>query len=665
MAVRALAPWIVVLAATVAAAADIRWTHLSSTQGQLPVPAGSNQQTGALIADLDNNGAQDFVISFRVKAPALAWFRRTGDGWLQYVLDPEFLTLEAGGAAHDIDGDGDLDIVFGADGKNRQLWWWENPAPDFQAARPWRRHVIKGNGANQHHDQVFADLKGTGKPQLAFWNQRAKTLFLADIPADPKNTASWAYDAIFSGKAGEGVQKAALYAEGIDAADVDGDGKNDLLAGNYWFRHEGGNRFKPIQVGKTGGRIRAGRFRPGKPSQIVIAPGDGSGPLMLYECKGNPEDEQCWQGRDLLGQEMVHGHTLDIGDVNGDGRLDIFAAEMAKWSNGPNVDHPEAKSWLLFGNGKGGFRATVFTKGHGWHEGRLADLDGDGDLDVLGKPYTWQAPRMDVWLNNGTAPKGDFRGPLSMELWTYRSELKKDLPGTLAMIRAMGFTDIETASFYGRTAAEFRKLLDGTKLTCSSYITPYGRLKTDLETVIAEARELGASYVLTAGIPRKGNLTPEAARRAAADFNEWGARLKAAGLQFAYHPHGFEFVRENEGTLFDILLRETKPDLVQFELDVFWMAHGGADPIRYMERYPTRFPLVHLKDIAKGTPTGVLTGKAPDETCVALGTGQIDWARFLRAAAKARVRRYYIEDESPEAPSQVPQTLDFLRKIRF
>ena len=398
-AVRILA---VFLAAGGLAGADIRWIHLSSKTGELPSPGGSHQQTGVLVADLDSNGAQDFVISFRVRAPALVWFRRTSNGWTRYVVENEFLTIEAGGAAHDIDGDGDLDFVFGADAQCNRLWWWENPSPSFDPAVSWKRHTVKDGGANQHHDQFFGDFLGTGKPQLVYWNQKAKSLFLAPIPVDPRRAASWPARAIFSGQAGEGVAGAALYAEGVDAADVNGDGKLDLLAGNYWFLLEAEGKFKPVQVAKIGGRIKAGRFRPGKALQIVIAPGDGSGPLMYYEATGDPVEASSWSGRDLLGQDMVHGHTLDVGDVDGDGHLDIFAAEMAQWTNSPRPDHPEAKSWLLFGDGKGNFRKTVFTTGHGWHEGRLADLDGDGDLDILGKPYTWEAPRVDVWLNNGT-----------------------------------------------------------------------------------------------------------------------------------------------------------------------------------------------------------------------------------------------------------------------
>jgi sugar phosphate isomerase/epimerase len=655
----------------------IRWTHLSSSTGDLPVPhPASNQQTGVLVSDLDHDGVADFVISYRVAAPALVWFRRSDKGWDRYVIEKDFLTVEAGGAAYDIDGDGDLDIVFGADAQNNQLWWWENPYPSYTPEVPWKRRLIKNSGENQHHDQVFGDFKGTGQPQLVFWNQKAKTLFLADIPADPKNTEPWPYTPIFSGAAGEGIQGAALYAEGAAAFDVDGDGKVDLLAGNYWFKYTGGNSFKPVKVGTIGGRIAAGKFKRGKTAQIVIAPGDGSGPVKFYECKGDPTNSDSWVGRDLIGRDIVHGHTLDLGDVDGDGHLDIFTAEMAKWTNEPkDADNPGATAWILYGDGNGNFHKTEFLVGYDWHEGRLADLDGDGDIDVLSKPYTWRAPRVDVWLNNGSGAvkrlhgvesQGQtFKGPLSMELWTYRKQLAQDLPGTLATIRKLGFTDVETASFYGRSAAEFRKELDKAGLSCSSYITDYDRLGKELEIAAADAKTLGASYVITAGVPRKGAFTLEDCQRAAKAFNEWGEKLKAQGLQFGYHPHGFEFVPINSGTLFDTMLRLTKADLVTYELDAFWFFHGGADPVRYLEKYSDRFSLVHLKDLRRGIPTGDLSGKAADEASVVLGTGQLDLAATLRAANKAKVKRYYIEDESPDSMKQVPLSLDYLRKVRF
>jgi len=105
---------------------------------------------------------------------------------------------------------------------------WENPYPKFDPNVSWKRRTIKKDGKTQHHDQVFGDFKGTGRPQLAFWNQQAKTIFLADIPADPRNTEPWPFVAIFSGEAGErGDQGKFLYAEGMAAADIDADGKAD------------------------------------------------------------------------------------------------------------------------------------------------------------------------------------------------------------------------------------------------------------------------------------------------------------------------------------------------------------------------------------------------------------------------------------------------------
>ena len=391
---------------------EIKWKHLSSRNGDLPNPGGSDQQTGLLVARLDKTSADSFVISYRVKAPALVWFRRTATGWDRYVIEPDFLSVEAGGAAFDIDGDGDLDIVFGGDYQSNQVWWWENPYPNFDPEVAWKRHLIKAGGASQHHDQVFGDFTGAGKPQLAFWNQGAKTIFLADIPPDPRRKESWPSVPIFSGSAGErGDRGRFLYAEGMATADVDGDGKLDLLAGNCWFKHLGGTNFMPVQVGTIGGRIAAARLTPGKYLQVVIAPGDGVGPLKWYECAGHPTREADWVGHELL-QNMVHGHSLQVADIDGDGNLDIFAAEMAKWSEQrPEPDHPDARAWIFYGDGHGYFRKTEFSRGIGFHEARVADLDGDGDMDILDKPYHWETPRVDVWLQNGTGPRRPVERP--------------------------------------------------------------------------------------------------------------------------------------------------------------------------------------------------------------------------------------------------------------
>jgi arylsulfatase A-like enzyme len=386
-------------------ASGLRWLHLSSRHGDLPVPGDSRQQTAAVVADLDKDGRNDFVLAFRETGPALVWYRRTASGWDRYVIEKEYLTIEAGGAVCDIDGDGYPDLVFGGDWQSNRVWWWRNPGKDWKPDVPWQRYTIKKHGATQHHDQCFADFKGLGKPQLAYWNQGAKALFVADIPPNPREVDDWPAEQVFSGSAGENPGK---YAEGMSAFDVDGDGRPELLAGNHMFKHRADGKWSATKIGDVGGLIFAGHFiKDAKRPQIVIAPGDGSGPVKRYECHGDPLMSASWIGHDLVGRTMVHPHSLQVADFDGDGNLDIFVAEMAKWSESkPQADNPNAQAFIFYGDGKGNFRKTVFQTGMGFHEARVADLDGDGRPDILSKPYNWDTPRVDVWLNQGRRQAG-------------------------------------------------------------------------------------------------------------------------------------------------------------------------------------------------------------------------------------------------------------------
>lgn len=372
------------------------WTHLSTEGGKLPMPWASTQQTAALVTDLNKDGRNDLVIGCRVQPPTLVWMARTAKGWERYVIENEYIPIEAGGAFHDIDGDGDLDLAFGNDWQGTEVFWWENPYPKLEPNTSWKRYVIKQGGKTQHHDQIFGDFKRTGKPQFVFWNQGEKTLYITEVPANPKETANWKLEKIYQGSAGE---QNAPYAEGLAAGDLDGDGHTDLIAGNYWFKYQPDGTFKPIQVAQMGGRVAMARFKPGKTLQVVIASGDGKGPLLYYECQGDPEDPKAWVGKDLGGREYLHAHTLEVADINGDGHLDIFTAEMAKWSEKKTEpDNPNAEALIFYGDGKGNFRKTLFLTGWGFHEARLADLDGDGKVDIFSKPYNWKVPRLDVWL---------------------------------------------------------------------------------------------------------------------------------------------------------------------------------------------------------------------------------------------------------------------------
>jgi len=454
---------------------------------------------------------------------------------------------------------------------------------------------------------------------------------------------------------------------------VDGDGKVDLLAYNTWYKHTGGKTFKPIKIANEGGLIYAGYFKPSKVAQIVISPGDGVGPLRWYECAGDPEDAKAWVGHDLIDRPVIHGHTLQLGDINRDGHLDIFAAEMAKWSeNQPLRDHPEAAAWVFYGDGQGRFNKTELIVGHGWHEGQLADLDGDGDLDILNKPYNWDAPRVDVWLNNGTRPgargtgtSSSFHGPVGLQLYSLRDILSLNVGLGLQFARNFGFREVELAGTYGLPEGQFRATLDRFGLKPVSAIEDYGMFAEHIDKVIERAKALGARYIGTAGIPHEGALTEANVKQAAAVFNRAGQALAKEGIRFFYHNHGFEFVPHGDGTLFDLLVAETDPDSVSFEMDIFWIAHPGQDPVNLLHKYSNRWALMHVKDMRKGTKTGLLTGSEDVRNDVTIGSGQIDIPTVLREAQRVGVKHFFIEDESPTSTEQIPRSLRYLESLAW
>ena len=656
-----------------ALADDAKWQNLSSKKGDLPAPpGGSTMQTGALAGDFDNDGISDFILGFRQKPPSLVWYRRMASGWDQYVIDKDYLTIEAGGAVYDIDGDGDLDVVFGGDWQSAQVWWWENPAPDFDKQTPWKRHLIKKDGKNQHHDQVFGDFLGTGKSQLAFWNQGAKTIFLAEIPDNPRQADGWPLTPIYTGSAGEEGRSGFKYAEGMSAYDIDLDGKVDLLAGNTWFKQTGGKQFKAIRIAEVGGLIFAGYFKPGKYQQIVISPGDADGPLRWYECTGNPEMPADLVGHDLLERNTIHCHSLQLGDINRDGHLDIFAAELAKWhEQQTEPDNPGATGWMFYGDGQGNFRKTELVKGQGWHEARLRDFDGDGDLDVLNKPYTWETPRVDVWLQNGTGPaKGtgasqSYRGPVGLQLYSLRDIFSKNVPLGMQFTRNFGFVEVELAGTYGVPADKFRAMLAAYGLKPIANHYPYESYAKDPESIAREAKSLGLQYAGCAWIPHQGDFNEKNCREVISVFNKAGEVLARHGLKFFYHNHGYEFQPFGQGTLFDLLVTETKPEFVTCEMDVFWTVHPGHDPVKLLQRYPNRWELFHIKDMRKGTKTGLLTGSTAVTNDVAIGTGQINVKAALREAQRIGLKHYFLEDESPTVVEQVPQSLKYLESLSW
>jgi sugar phosphate isomerase/epimerase len=262
------------------------------------------------------------------------------------------------------------------------------------------------------------------------------------------------------------------------------------------------------------------------------------------------------------------------------------------------------------------------------------------------------------------APKFPIPGVLGLELYSVRHLMAKDVPSTLKLVASWGFTEVEGGVFQGMSAAQTRTLIDQQGLTMPSTLTGYEKLRDDLAGAVKDAKTLGATMLGTAWIPHQGAFTQAHADTAVADFTKWGKALKAEGLQFFYHVHGYEFQPSPDGTLMDTLVTKTPPD-VAFQADVFWVKRGGGDPVALITKYPGRFKSLHLKDLQKGVATGDPTGSAPDETSVVLGQGQIDFPALLRAAKSSGTTHFFIEDEHPQAEKQIPESLKYLAELKI
>ena len=268
--------------------------------------------------------------------------------------------------------------------------------------------------------------------------------------------------------------------------------------------------------------------------------------------------------------------------------------------------------------------------------------------------------------------KTALSGPVGLQLWSLRVSLPKDLPGTLHKVRAMGFREVEGAGLWGHTAAQLRAALDTAGLRCTSAHMGMERLSADLSGALAEAKALGASDVVCPWIPHGKIFTRDDALRAAEAFNGFGKAAHEEGLRFGYHCHGYEFVPATEGTLaaaggelFDVLMGAADASLVELQIDTFHAYHAGADPARLIEKHGARVRSLHLKDEKKGFPIEAGSAGAPPEADVPVGTGQIDFPAVLRAAAKAGVSRYYVEDESNDPLSHIPESVAYLEGLKL
>ena len=262
-----------------------------------------------------------------------------------------------------------------------------------------------------------------------------------------------------------------------------------------------------------------------------------------------------------------------------------------------------------------------------------------------------------------SAQKPLYTAPLGVQTYTFRRSIGNDPAKVLDTIKMLGFTEVEGGG--GRIAPEdFKKLCDERGISIPSTGADYGQLVKAPDSVVMRAKALGSKYVMCAWIPHEnGVLTLENAKKAAEDFNKAGKFLKDNGLILCYHAHGYEFQPYENGTLLDYIFKNTNPEYVSFEMDIFWIQFGGGDPVALLKKYGDRWKLMHLKDMRKGIKKD-LTGGTSQENDVAFGTGQMDIPSILKEAKKAGIKHYFIEDESSNIMEQLPVSIKYLKSLK-
>ena len=255
---------------------------------------------------------------------------------------------------------------------------------------------------------------------------------------------------------------------------------------------------------------------------------------------------------------------------------------------------------------------------------------------------------------------------VGLQLYSLRKEFPKDgVAPTLDMVKSWGIKYVEVSGTYGLTPEQYLAELGKRGMVAIGSHFPYDRLKKDIEGVIVDAKALKLAYVGCAWIGHKPPFDEKQCLEAAGVFNRAGEALAKHGIKFYYHNHGYEFRPCGQGTLFDLLAAKTNPKYVSFQLDVLWTFLPGVNPAKLLEKYPDRFIFLHLKDLRKGVPTGNHTAKTPVTNDVTLGSGQVNWPELIRTAEKIGIKYYFVEDESPISPEQIPQSLKFLKGLKF
>jgi sugar phosphate isomerase/epimerase len=257
---------------------------------------------------------------------------------------------------------------------------------------------------------------------------------------------------------------------------------------------------------------------------------------------------------------------------------------------------------------------------------------------------------------------------IGLQLYTVRDEMAKDFEGTLGKVAAIGYKEVEFAGYFDRTPKDVRAVLDRRGLTSPATHVDYKSLRENLPQVLETAGIIGHRYVVLPWLDDATRKEPDVWKHVADTLNRAAAAGSKSAIQVAYHNHHFEFAPVDGKLPYDILLEACDPKLVKMELDLCWITAAGQDPVAYFQRYPGRFPLVHVKDLKKvpaGPTPGALpiTEILPDVTDV--GSGSIDWKRIFAQSKRAGIRHYFVEHDRPaQAFESLAASYKYLQALR-
>lgn len=253
------------------------------------------------------------------------------------------------------------------------------------------------------------------------------------------------------------------------------------------------------------------------------------------------------------------------------------------------------------------------------------------------------------------APVGKRRlSRIGIQLYTLRRNAQPDLAGTLGQLAKIGYKEMEFAGYYGHAPAEVRSILDANGLTAPSTHVGIDVIEKTPDKLFSESKIVGHEWITVPSLPPGPKNAADDWKRIADQFNKAAAQVKSAGFRFAFHNHNAELKKVGNSTGLDVLIEATDPALVSYEMDIYWVVNGGGDPIAFLQRYPDRFKMLHVKD----------SMGPPDHKMTDVGAGVIDFGKIFAAARG--IEHYFVEHDQPtDAFVSAATSFGNLTKVEF